>query len=514
MEEKNNLPDDVHDNISSSSELDSAEFLSCASSEGGLQLDGLRDDGLETGRSPAPDDDEEDDDDDDTTTLLEQVLFFGCGVGSSLCYIATLSSLVYFKILYGPDSFVDLNLAIYLPLLPISLAQARWDQYYDQQYRSRRTFVVRGMVGFGLSLLGTLQMIHHSMSLQSLIGNALLQGIGGAILYGTLNQMASFVGRGEQTTNRLKATVSAGVQASALVVLAVSLATGFGTEHSADNFPLFLWSIVLLEGMFFAMFLWLLLARPSVAASMSRRDSSIRYSMMMPEEVIGGLSDDDDDDDDANANLEAPLLLMESTPPLHRRLFPEDQQQPQARRRRRQQQQQQVGLSFWDLCKCTQACCVVLIVTLAPSFLVGSWFTRVQTDWIQLAQVLFYVKIGADFIGRLATIVLPPRNITCLTWTVTLRMIPVLLFFVNARGGLLFSNNSEYSDLLSIVLVAVIAFLSGYLVTGCFQLAPQGLPCDLRATNLAKQASLLTVAFSIAAIGGLLSSFTLIAIGL
>jgi hypothetical protein len=349
------------------------------------------------------------------------------------------------------------------------------------------------------------------MSLQSLIGNALLQGIGGAILYGTLNQMASFVGRGEQTTNRLKATVSAGVQASALVVLAVSLATGFvGTANSADKtFPLFLWSIVVLEGIFFAMFLWLLLARPSVAASMTRRDSSIRYSSMLPEEVIVLVSDDDDID--AIANLEAPLLLMETPPPLRRRLFPRDQQQSQ----QQQQQQRMVGLSFWDLYKYTQTCCVVLLLTLAPSFLVGSWFTRVQTDWMQLAQILFYVKIGADFLGRLATIVLPPKNIACLSWTVALRMIPVVLFFVNARGdngGLLFSNN--YRDGLSIVLVAIIAFLSGYLVTGCFQLAPQGLPFDGLARNLAKQASLLTVAFSIAAIGGLVSSFTLIAIGL
>jgi hypothetical protein len=415
--------------------------------------------------------------------LLEQVLFFGLGLGSSLGYIATLSSLVYFKILYGPNSFVDLNLAVFLPLLPISLAQARWDQYYDQQFQSRRTFLVRGMVGFSLTLLGTIQMAlkaeASNNSLLSLIGNALLQGIGGAILYGTLNQMASFVvvgGGGTNHDGRIKSTVSAGVQSSALVVLAVSTATGFGT-HNAERFSLFLWSIIGIESLCFAMFLWLLIAGPSVAASMIRRDSSIR---LFEDEPFN--DDDSDNDNDALLNGERRSSVIE--------------------------------LSFHDLWKFSRSCCLVLIVTLIPSFLVGSWFTRIQTDWIALAQVLFYVRIGADFMGRLVTFVVPPRSIACLTWTASLRLVPVVLFFIHSttRHDILFFGYPS-SDMISIVLVAVVSFLSGYLVTGCFQLAPQGLPGELRATNLAKQASLLTVFFSIGAIGGLMSSFALIALG-
>jgi hypothetical protein len=416
------------------------------------------------------------------TNLLEQLLFFACGLGSSLGYIATLSSLVYFKILYGPDSFVDLNLAVYLPLLPISLAQARWDRYYDQQYQSRRTFLVRGVVGFGLILLGTIRMIlNEGGGLALLIWQTSLQGSGGAILYGTLNQLASFVGRDGR---RLKATVSAGVQASALVVLAVSLWTGFRTGN-ADKFSTFLWSIATIETLCFAMFLWLLLARQSVAASMIRRDSSIQ----LDNDAVVTLASVSDD----NLLLEEPLIARRSSSP---------SSSPRTI----------INMSFAQLWNQTRACCLILIVTLVPSFVVGSWFTRVQTDWIALAQVLFYVRIGADFFGRLATIVVPPRSIPCLGWAALGRLVPTVLFFINARAAGVFLSGM-YGDILSIVLVAIISFLSGYLVTGCFQLAPLGLPSEIREMNSAKQASLLTVAFSVAAIGGLVSSFVLIAFG-
>lgn len=415
--------------------------------------------------------------------LVEQVLFFGCGLGSSLCYIATLSSLVYFKIVYGPDSYVDLNLAVYLPLLPISLAQAKWDQRLDQRFYSRLTFFFRLVIGFGLNLTGTVRMMLHSSrgngSLVMLILDATFQGIGGAILYGTFNQMASFVGVGDG--RRLKAAVSAGVQASALVVLAASLSTGFGIDHNAEQFSSFLWIIMIIEIACFAMCL-LLLIRPLVTASMIRRDNSIRT-------VLSTMMIEEDNHLSQNYHLSQNDTFEES--------FLDYRVQE---------------VSYTEIWEHSKRCCCILVVNLVPSFLVGSWFTQVETDWIALAQVLFYVRIGADLLGRLATIAIPHQSIQVLTWLAGLRLFPVVLFFVNSCGLIPFSPH--ISDIVSIALVAVIAFLSGYLVTGCYQLAPEGLPSNIRDSNLAKQASLLTVAFSVAAVGGLLSSFILVFVGL
>jgi hypothetical protein len=406
------------------------------------------------------------------TSLQEQVLFFGTGLGSSVCYIATLSSLVHFKLLFGADSFLYLNVAIYFPLLPISLAQARWDQYLDIRYTSRRTFLVRGVVGFLLGMIGTLLMIRDdgnpNRRMEALVFHAGLQGTGGAILYGTLNQLSSFVGGNDGS--QLKAAVSAGVQASALVVLVVSFVTGFGV-HEAEKFCDFLWAISFIELVCFVFFIRLLVALPRVAAAMMQRDSSLQ------------LDDDGLDDSDLAG---APLLVAAQ----------------------RNSSLSTIQLCYMELIRQSFTCCSVLVITLIPSFLVSSWFTQVRTDWMELASFLFYIRIAFDFLGRLATVAVPPRTTYCLASASFLRLIPVALFFVNAQKA------SHLADGLSLVLVAVISFLSGYLVTACFQLAPLGLDWDIRQANAAKQASLLTVAFAISAIGGLASSFLLMAIGI
>lgn len=396
---------------------------------------------------------------------------------------ATLSSLVYFELLYGADSYVDLNLAIYLPLLPISLAQARWDQYYDHVFQSRRTFLFRGLLAFALSLWGTVAMITpHPAGLRVFICNALLQGTGGAILYGTLNQLASFLGTTDAECSRSKATVSSGVQASALVVLLVTTTSGFGA-HNSERFSAFLWTIAAVEGICMIMFLWLLLKQPSVTQSMRQRDSALQPS-------TGSLSiplDDEDGDEGRQRSIQEPLLQESASI--------DDEELVTSINRG--------SSTFSELWTYSKSCSNVLCVTLVPSFLVGSWFTHVQTEWMRLPQILFYTRIAADFVGRLATILVPPKSIDCLRWTAFVRLVPVVLFF----------TWNEKNDMLTIALVATIAFLSGYLVTGCFQLAPQCLPTELRASNLSKQASLLTVSFSFAAICGLLGSFALVAIG-
>ena len=402
---------------------------------------------------------------------LTDSMFFLCGIGSSICYIATLSSVVYFEMQYGANSFVYLNLAVYFPLVPIALAQARYDQEYDRQFGSFSTFLVRGVVGFGLSIVGTLMILLISSGMVPLIVAALLQGIGGSILLGTFNQMASFVSSASSSSGRLKAAVAAGVQASALVVLALTLITGFGSSGSPEMLRMFFGSVVVLEGVCFGVFLLLINYRSSVTASLLQRDNSMDMYSSVP--LL----------DDQAETSEGPIEI--ASPP-------------------------RSELSFQELWNETKDCCFILVITLIPSFLIGSWFTHVKTNWMVLPQMLFYTRIGADFLGRLATIVIPPTSIQTLSQKSLLRLIPVAIFFFNASG---IPTPSNISDGLSVILVAIIAFLSGYLVTGCFQLAPLQLSDELRQANAAKQTSLLNVAFALAAFSGLMSSFSLVAFG-
>jgi hypothetical protein len=546
------------------------------------------------------------------TIYYESLLFFACGMGSSLCYIATLSALVFFRMHYGPNVYVYLNLAVYVPLLPISLIQARYDQDYDQRYQSQKAFFCRGMVGFALSVIGTLLVATMTIDLSSnkkgmavtqLLMAAVLQGTGGAILVGSLNQMVSFVREttlvptmSQRTTptsandvtsggggRRLKASLSAGVQASALLVLIVSILTGFvghgqdqGNDESDNDessrhlvslgpFGRFFYTIVGLECTMWGFFIALMYCHPPVAKSMKRRDQSMqlssssgdRYNTTMnladndamlqalssrnattmaiamtgPEEEslspYNMVTGADQPENLALFDASAPLLGTGLAPPL-----------PHSDR---------TSDDLWDS---TKSCCVTLVVTLIPSFLVGTWFTHVETNWMALPQILFYVRIGSDLLGRISTIWIPPPSVQCLTYTALLRYIPVAVFFINATSPLAPLPHREVnrgdddedtptsSDYISIGLVALIAFFSGYVVTGCFQLAPTLLgasssprrearneqevdpasPVELTGrhenANVAKQASLLNIAFSVAALCGLVSSFILIGLGL
>ncbi|KAL3914549.1 MAG: hypothetical protein SGARI_000064, partial [Bacillariaceae sp.] len=257
---------------------------------------------------------------------------------------------------------------------------------------------------------------------------------------------------------KFKATVSAGVQASALVALVLSWTSGFRTMNSG-RFTSFLWSIMLVTILCFGCLLWLLLANRRVQASMIHRDSSIQR--IPSSQILRMQSSSSDNQSNAVhlgdsgpiSRLEQPLLrTYQQSPPapfdfsgdaLDESLLPP------------------LELSVASLWTYTKSGCYILAMTLVPSFLVGSWFTHIKTTtWMELPQILFYVRIGMDFLGRLATLGGPKE-------------------------------------------------MTGYLVTSCYQVAPLQLPEEYRATNATKQASLLTVAFAVSAFAGLLSSIFL-----
>jgi hypothetical protein len=545
------------------------------------------------------------------TIYYESLLFFACGIGSSLCYIGTLSALVFFRMHYGPNLYVYLNLAVYVPLLPISLIQARYDQDYDQRYQSQKAFFCRGMVGFALSVIGTLLVATMTIDSSSKKGRAVtqllvaavLQGTGGAILVGSLNQMVSFVTETTLLTpmsqraitaaashdansgggRRLKASLSAGVQASALLVLIVSITTGFvghGQDQGNDGsdsdessrhlvllgpFGRFFYTIVGLECAMWAVFVTLMYCHPPVAKSMRRRDQSMQLSSSSGDRYN---LDENDAMLQALSSRNATTMAMAMTAPEEESLSPYDMV---TGRDQGLGQQENVALldasapllgaglapplslsdrTLDDLWDSTKSCCVTLVITLIPSFLVGTWFTHVETHWMALPQILFYVRIGSDLLGRISTLWIPPPSVQCLTYMALLRYIPVAVFFINAssplvplsrrevNGGDDDEDTPDTSEYISIGLVALIAFFSGYVVTGCFQLAPTLLgvsssprreerteqevdpvsPVALTGrhenANVAKQASLLNIAFSVAALCGLISSFILIGLGL
>lgn len=434
-----------------------------------------------------------------SASRLEIVLFFFSGLGSSLCYIATLSSLVYFKSRYGPQSYIYINLAVYLPLLPVALAQARYDQDVDRLVGSANAFLCRGTVGYVLSIAALASIpLDANGGLMWVCIPAIVIGAAGAILQGILYQMASFVSSNcAASTQSLKAAVAAGIQASALISLLVSVGTGFGSsaDDTVHDLRHFNKVTCLMETFIFGLFLFLMGYSRRVHHAMVQRDSSISLVRAADE------TSDSNSVDEAEP-YETPLL-QDAENEGECLLDTEREEDPN-----RPIVPRSVELSYHQLWKYSSQCCISLLLTLIPSFLVASWFTKVQTDFVMLPQILFYVRIISDFSSRLLTVYKSPASQKELIFLACGRLLLVTLFFVNAT-----SSAFPHRDALSIILVCLIAFGSGYLVTGAYQLAPSALPGHYRERNVTKQSALLNVGFSLSALLGLFVSLSLDGLG-
>jgi len=435
-----------------------------------------------------------------SASKLEIVLFFFSGLGSSLCYIATLSSLIFYKSRYGAQSYIYINLAVYLPLLPVAIAQARYDQDVDRLVGSANAFLCRGIVGYALSIAALVAIpLNADGGLIFVCLPAVAIGAAGAILQGVLYQMASFVSSNcAASTQSLKAAVAAGIQASALVALLVSVWTGFGSsaDDTVHDLRHFNYVICLLEAFIMGLFMFLMGYSHRISRAMVQRDSSISLVNVLNEIAdntsVGSAPPDETpllhgagDDDELSVNSDAE----------------EDPDRPIVPRA--------VELTYRQLWKYSSRCFTCLLLTLAPSFMVASWFTKVQTDMEMLPQILFYVRIISDFSSRLLTVYKSPSSQNELLTLACCRLILVVVFFFNATYPIF-----PHSDAVSITLVCIIAFGSGYLVTGAYQLAPSAIPGRYRERNTVKQAAALNLGFAVSALLGLFVSLSLDGLGL
>lgn len=408
----------------------------------------------------------------DTTPLLETVLFFFSAVGCTLGWTAVLSNLVYYTDTLGLDSFLWLNLAVYAPLLPVTLAQALWDTVFDQKFKSLRSFFFRGFVAFFVTFLCILCLPRASQSsLLSLSITSTCLGLASAVLHGMLKQMAAFC---YPDCGRLPAAVTAGMQASAVLVLMVSITSGFGHCGNKEGIDVFYFSIAGLLLVCWGCFQILLVYSRGVLRSMSRRDS-----LFLSTSNISTPSNDDDDEN--HHELEEALLP-----------------QPIVEE-----------LSLKELWIKTWPACLVIMLTVGSSMSVSSWFNRVQSqdpNNQSLPQVLFYTRLLADLFGRPATLMTkcsPTSSATLVTLAI-LRLAFVPIFF-------LYISNAFFplNDVAAVVGVLMFAFTSGYLVTLSYQVAPTLLSTQERERSTMKQASLINVCFSASVLIGLAVSIGL-----
>jgi len=405
----------------------------------------------------------------------EVALFFLFGIGSTIGWTALLSSVVFYTATLGTSSYIYLNLAVYVPLFPITFAQAVLDLKYDKQYGSLNSFWYRGTFGFIFTVLTCLTIPFVSNKLLPLLITSVLLGTSSSILHGTAKQMASFI---YPSCGRLFAATTAGMQASALLVYVISWKTGFGSSENSENIILFYELIAVSVGLCWLAFQLLISYSCDVTVSMVRRDST-----------IGSLSNLSllDDQTERTENRESAQALFDDNADVEE-------------------------ISFSQLWKNSWPCCLSLSVTVGSSIAVSSWFNRVQSSDpsnLSLPRVLFYTRLFADFLSRPATsfVNIQKLSLKVVNFLACARLAFLPVFFIYTEKQWI-----PMSDISIIFGVAVFAFSSGFVATACYQLAPDFLPLNQK-QNAPKQASLLNVCFSVSIILGLMITFILVKLG-
>jgi len=397
----------------------------------------------------------------------EALLFFISGIGSTLAWTAVLSNLVFYTAHLGEVSYIYLNLAVYIPLIPISFAQARWDSVFDRKYKSLNSFLFRGSLSYALAVAAIILTPRASNSLLYIVFLTLTLGTSSAVLQGALKQMAAFV---YKDTGLLQAAVSSGMQGSSIAVLIVALSTGFGDSGDPHGFLAFNYSILGMKVFCWVTFYWLMTKSSDVLKSMQRRDTAMNSDIYQKISPVGE---------------SGPLLDEESTTT----------------------SSPSVELDYWTLTKKTAIHCTSLTVTLLASMLVGAYLNRVPSadpDNVEFAQVLFYAKMIPDVLGRPFTILMKPKSEIFVLSITLLRLIYLPIFLIYTLTDIL-----PRSDFWITLGLAVFSFFSGYIVTATYQLAPDNLSEDEK-SNTPKQANVLNIVFSSSVLGGLLIGLILL----
>jgi len=473
---------------------------------------------------------------------LRDIILFGiCGMGATLGPTAVLSSLVYYSTIYGEDSFLYLNLAVFCPLLPMSLIQARHDSDFDQKFSSRKSFLFRGSFALGLSTI-MICFIPLTTSLKQLCGVAAVLGCCAILQQNILLQLASFVGYSNPLiSSKIKTSVTMGLQASAILTLLTSLTFGFGSDGDFRGKQGFYDSIAVMEFGILLCFWYLISESKMVQTGLVRRDHSFvnleeeffeynnnhglgeagdrrphashAHQHQLKQQAQQILNSFDDNDSNHTPNTPQPV---EFTPiPLG--------MAPCAA--------EHAEITYLELIRQTYPILCSLILTVSTSTAMAAWFTHVKSGFAFLPQILFYVRLAFDLIGRPATLLVPelatpkPNYSTNLySSSVSLAMIAipralifVPLFFMCAHQTSLFETfpRRDDNDVVLVALVAGLSVTSGYINTAAYQIAPQllyhdeicgGISEEKQEELASKQASLLNIAFSFAVVLGVCSS--------
>ncbi|GIL58218.1 hypothetical protein Vafri_13282 [Volvox africanus] len=475
--------------------------------------------------------------------------FFLISVSYKLAWTAISSLLSQYSKVYGPDILLQLNVAYFFPSIPVLMLQAMLNDRMDRHLG----LPIGALLRFTLGLGGLVGLTRYFPTLtagseQALLIMTVLVGISYGIAFGTSYQIASKFTAGSTVA------LTTGFVSSGPVVLLLDLALKRGTYYTDEGLEqLFKWvAIITAGGLLSAALLVLGSWRMLTASAPHRVELKVPYKAP----GYGGGGKDGNSAAHSYERATGPYVrhrsdqLYESTsgggpfgqtmngahgPYVHgghhaitldfSSANDNHHQRYSVSSNHSHQNQHQVfqmaasadssiaghsgdeskmtkkDLPLLQLMARIFPAAMCITISVGTSMLIFPFFTYMTSTGLlgeRLAQVLFYIRLVGDILGRLV-----PRRLQTTTvrnlmfWAVVkLAMVPLLF-------GCIFTPHFVGGDITSMVVVALFWVLSGYLNTCSYLVAPTLVPPGQKS----RASGLMTVAFQSACFGALLLAF-------
>ena len=428
--------------------------------------------------------------------------FMLCGMGATCAYTAILSSLVWYKALFGPSIFLLLNIAVYTPALPIMMLQNSFDERYNAMHGVRTAYRFR--VAFCFTCLAGILCLFASERPPDagfMVGTTLVVGIFAGVAYGTFYQIISLM-----PDPRCNAYFAMGYQGVALLVLVVGLATGFNADAAEGAaIPIsavtgFFGGCAFLQMTCLAAFLAVDRSSRMYEFALDKKDEvllSVRSAQQAKAKKVKEIARRAAR---AKSPGTEPLLSTDGSNEIESLLSAEETAvepcKPSLTRC-------EVFYAIWP---CAAACSL----TICGSIMLFPFYVYMQDSAHNkaLPQVLFFTKLTADAVSRPLTMYLQlvktPRQLLGLALLRTL-FIPVFFLYVAT------DEFGEWNIVWLVLAIAIYSFFSGYIITTSYHMAPRMLDPSLgddvaRIMSLLFQAGLVVALVSALALQQLLKS--------
>mmetsp|Transcript_22046 Transcript_22046/g.48132 ORF Transcript_22046/g.48132 Transcript_22046/m.48132 type:complete len:479 (+) Transcript_22046:161-1597(+) len=449
--------------------------------------------------------------------LLNPACFFFISVAYKLAWTAISSLLSQFSRDYGPEVLLQLNIAYFFPSIPVLVLQTVFNDAMDQRLGLPMAALIRFMAGLGGLALLTSYFTYLATSHASLVVTTALVGASYGIAFGTSYQLAS------KFSAYSTVALTTGFVSSGPVVLFLDLWIKQGTYYSEEGLQvLFSW-VGFITACGLAAACWLLLANWKMLAMhrhgahrvelrLPNKGSKATFGMssgtrkLVPRKGTAGDSPYLGYADTHHTYSGAAVLdIMENggnqlsgrnnLPPIggsgggnwdkhdeqgayHHHGSDEDEDKGSKR-----------DVPLLTLAWRISPAALSIFLSVGTSMVIFPFFTYMRSTGLfgdRLAQVLFYVRLISDILGRVVPKRLQATSIRGLMFWALLKTALMLPLFVS-----IFHPEALLGDVGATILVAAFWLLSGFVNTCSYLVAP----CLVSPQHKARASGLMTVAF-------------------